>query len=140
MTIEEIQAENAKADLERVAQAEAEKVEVKEVEPPKLTPEEEEAQKAAEAFKARQNAVVEAVRGLVETLVNDSNEFTVDELGWATDAFKNLLTIRTTATEQHERLSKVLSDAQAEYYSTKAKDLIVVSHEVSPTTTEAVAS
>lgn len=129
MTIEEIKKANEEADAVREAEAKQEEA------PVEPTPEEVAQKEAQEAYKVRQTALVQSVKALVETLVQDSRDFTVDELGWATDAFKNLLTIRTTSTEEHERLSKVMTKAQEEFYATKAKDLTLVKNETATETT-----
>lgn len=141
MTIEEIQAANEEADKQREAEMTAQgmtdalasnqsPVPVVDKTLEQVAADQAEADLIA-AVKVRQQALVDSVKALVEALVADVKEFTVDELGWASDAFKNLLTIRTTATVEHDAFAKVTKDAQDTYYSLKAKDLTVIPYEVS---------
>lgn len=93
------------------------------VDAPVVPAEPTEAEKQLAAFKVRQELVKTAIKGLVSTLFADPAEFTVDELGWASDAFKQWLQICTTATTQHEAFAKTNQDAQEAFYSLKVKDL-----------------
>lgn len=143
MTLEEIQKANEVADAARQAQATAETTVVPAAQENATvsadkTPEQlaQEAEVAAE--KVRQDAVVTSVKGLIDTLASDPLEFSVAELGWATDAFKTCLQIRVTATKEHNEFAQVNSDAQKKFYALKLKDLTSI-YEVDPAKTEAVA-
>lgn len=123
MTLEEIQAANAAADKER------ELVQQAETEGPALSDEELAAKRKEYIMKERQDAVVEKIKKLIEDLVADEHDFTTGELGWASDAFKTCLQLRAIKTAQHEEFVKTNQEASEKFYSTKMKDLTIISDE-----------
>lgn len=92
-------------------------------ETPVVVPEPTEEEKQQVVFKQRQELVKNAIKDVVATLFADPAEFTVDEMGWASDAFKQWLQICTTATVEHAAFAKANQDAQDTFYSFKVKDL-----------------
>lgn len=93
---------------------------------PEVPKEKTPAELEAAAIEARKKSVQESIKVLVEALVNDPCEFTVDELGWASDAFSQWLKIRSTATKEHEEFAAKNTAAQDEFYSKKFKDLTFI--------------
>ncbi len=99
------------------------------------TPEQIKAEEEATFIKGRQEAIKTVIKDLVKQLFASEHEFTVDELGWASDAFKQWLQISTTATKEHEEFAQTNQEAQNKFYSLKVKDL-TSTYEVPATTTE----
>ena len=104
---------------------------------PIKTPEELKAEADQVAIKVRQDAVKEIVKVLVAELFASDKDFTVDELGWASDAFSQWLKICTTSTQQHDEFAKTNSDAQDKFYTLKVKDLKSTYVETPPAVVEA---
>lgn len=136
MTLAEIQAANEAADAERVAAQQGETIPVASEKTPEQLAEEQKTIDEAKAVEARKQLVVEAVKVLIEDLVEHPDNFTTGELGWATDAFSTLLKIRATKTAEHEEFAKVNQEAQDKFYAIKMKDLTPIEDEISTSTTQ----
>ncbi len=86
----------------------------------KLKPEQEK-ERAAE--QARVELLKVTIEKLVDSLVQD-NDFTVWELGYAQDLFKDLMIIKTHSSKQYDELLKINNAANENYYAVLGKDLI----------------
>lgn len=106
---------------------------------PEKTPEEIKREGEQKKQEARIELLKEEVKKALETIINSEHNFTVAEVGFLPDIFKQWITIRTAATTEHEELLKKEHEIGTAFNEKIVKELNFIYDESTGTTKEATA-